>query len=146
MTVRAVAMLVAGAAAMSWSYSAAVAFQATPRTVWDGVYTEAQAKRVANFYKDKCSKCHAEELTGNADSPPLTGAEFTAAWNELSINDLFDRIIKSMPDDDKGSLTRPQVADLIAFILSHNEMPAGKTELPTEAPALRAIKFLQTKP
>src|SRR5687767_9007473 len=100
MTTKAVALLVAGVATVSWSYSALVAFQGTPRTVWDGVYTQAQAKRAATLYKEKCAKCHADELTGNADSPPLVGSEFSAAWNDLSLNDLFDRIIKSMPDDD----------------------------------------------
>jgi hypothetical protein len=146
MTTKAVAFLVAGAATITWSYSAVLAFQGTPRTVWDGVYTEAQAKRAAPLFKDKCAKCHADELTGNADSPPLVGAEFSAAWNDLSLNDLFDRIIKSMPDDDKGSLTRPQVADLIALILQHGDMPAGKTALPTDAAVLKEIKYLGTKP
>jgi mono/diheme cytochrome c family protein len=146
MTTKAIALLVAGAAAIGWSYSAAVAFQDTPRTVWDGVYTDAQAKRAASLYKDKCAKCHADELTGNADSPALTGRRFSAAWNDLSLNDLFDRIIKSMPDDDKGSLTRPQVADLIAFLLQHGDMPAGKTALPTDAAVLKEIKYLGTKP
>jgi mono/diheme cytochrome c family protein len=146
MTTRAVAFLVAGAATMAWSYSAAVAFQGTARTVWDGVYTDAQAKRAAPLFKDKCAKCHADELTGNADSPPLVGPEFSSAWNDLSLNDLFDRIIKSMPDDDKGSLTRPQVADLIAFILQHGDMPAGKTALPIDAAVLKEIKYVGTKP
>ena len=118
---------------------------AQSRTVWDGVYTEAQAKRAVPLYNEKCAKCHAEELTGK-DAPPLVGAEFSAAWNDLSLNDLFDRIIKTMPDDEKGTLTRPQTADLIALILSHADMPAGKTELPTEAPALKLIKYLGTKP
>ena len=146
MTSKAVGLLLAVAATITWSYSAAVAFQGTPKTVWDGVYTDAQAKRAASLYKDKCSKCHADELTGNADSPPLVGPEFSSAWNDLSLNDLFDRIIKSMPDDDKGSLTRPQVADLIAFILQHGDVPAGKTALPTDAAVLREIKYLGTKP
>jgi mono/diheme cytochrome c family protein len=146
MTTKAIALLVAGAAAIGWSYSAAVAFEDTPRTVWDGVYTDAQAKRAASLYKDKCAKCHADELTGDAYSPPLTGRQFSAAWNDLSLNDLFDRIIKSMPDDDKGSLTRPQVADLIAFLLQHGDMPAGKTALPTDAAVLKEIKYLGTKP
>ncbi len=146
MTSRAVAFLVAGGAAIAlWqsSHSAIVASQ--PRTVWDGVYTDAQAKRGMPLYQSKCARCHAPELTGK-DAPPLKGAEFNANWNDLSLNDVFERIRIGMPDDEKGTLTRPQVADLLAVILQVAEMPAGKTEVPTEAAALKDIKFLGTKP
>ena len=146
MTQKHFALLLAGAATIAFSHAAVVAYQAdAPRTVWDGVYTEAQVKRAAPLYKEKCAKCHAEELTGK-DAPALVGPEFSAAWTDLSLNDMFDRIIKSMPDDEKGTLTRPQTADLIAFILAGADMPAGKAELPTDAAALRLIKYVGTKP
>ena len=44
-----------------------------PKTVWDGVYSEAQATRIAPFYSQKCSRCHDEEMTGK-DGPPIGGA------------------------------------------------------------------------
>jgi mono/diheme cytochrome c family protein len=124
---------------------ALLAGQEPGKNVWSGVYTEAQAERGAANYQEKCARCHADQLTGN-DAPALKGGEFTANWNDLSLNDLFDRIQKTMPDDAKGTLTRPEVADLIAVILRANEMPAGETEVPTEADALKAIKFLSVKP
>jgi hypothetical protein len=34
------------------------------RTVWDGVYNEAQAKRGEAIYVDACSNCHGRTLEG----------------------------------------------------------------------------------
>src|SRR5215217_817670 len=72
--------------------------------VWSGVYSEAQAKRGEAEYADKCASCHAPDLTGIDQAPPLTGADFTANWNDLSLHDLFERIRISMPADKPGSL------------------------------------------
>jgi len=66
MTTKAIALLVAGAAAIGWSYSAGWLFR-THRARVDGVYTTRPNVR-RSLYKDKCAKCHADELTGNADS------------------------------------------------------------------------------
>ena len=145
MSRRAVSYLLAGIATIPLMHSAVTASQAAPRTVWDGVYTEAQAKRAAPLYQEKCAKCHAAQLTG-LDAPPLVGAAFSSNWNDLSVFDLSERIRISMPDDAKGSLTREQSADLVAYMLQWAEMPAGKAELPTQADALKAIKYLGSKP
>ena len=125
----------------------AAAISAAPqdKTTWSGIYTDAQATRGAAMYKEKCARCHADELTGN-DAPALVGGEFLGNWNGLTVNDLFERIRVSMPDDAKGTLTRPEVADGVALILQKNGMPAGETELPTDGAALSAIKFASTKP
>jgi len=143
-TNKAVSLALAGLATISLMHSAVVASQG--RTVWDGVYTAEQAKRVEPLYKEKCSKCHANEMTGKADSPAITGAEFSANWNDLSVNDLFEKIRIGMPDDEKGTLKRNEVADLIALILQTGGMPAGKTELPMDAAALKEIKYVGVKP
>ena len=62
------------------------------------------------------------------------------------MSDLFERIRVSMPADAPGSLKPADVADLLAFILSQGGFPAGQTELPSQADALKAIKFLTQKP
>ncbi len=145
MTSRAVACLVAGGAAIALWQSSHSALASQPRTVWDGVYTDAQAKRGMSLYQAKCARCHAAELTGK-DGPPLKGTEFNANWNDLSLNDLFERIRIGMPADEKGTLTPPEVADLLAAIMQAADMPAGKTEVPTEAATLKDIKYLAAKP
>ena len=43
------------------------------KTVWDGVYTEEQAKRGAEVYAEKCAMCHGDSLGGVESAPALTG-------------------------------------------------------------------------
>jgi cytochrome c len=116
------------------------------KTTSSGVYSEAQAKRGETLFADKCSSCHAPDLTGLDQAPPLTGTDFNTNWDDLSINDLFERIHISMPADKPGSLSRPETADIVAFILQKGSFPAGQTELPSEADGLKAIKFVAKKP
>jgi len=116
------------------------------QTTWSGVYTEAQAKRGEALYADKCSSCHAPDLTGLDQAPPLAGNDFNTDWNDLSLDDLFDRIHISMPADKPGTLSRQEVADVIAFILQRGHFPAGQAELSTQAEALKGIKFVAKKP
>jgi len=115
-------------------------------SIWDGVYTEEQAKRGDQLYSEKCAKCHAPDLTGGEMAPALTSADFKWNWSGLSVDDLFERIKISMPQDSPGSLSRQQIADILAFVLSKGGFPAGKTELAREAEVLKGIRFEATKP
>jgi cytochrome c len=119
---------------------------AESRTVWDGVYTEDQAKRGEPIYRKECAACHGDMLTGGESAPPLTGGAFLANWNGLTMGDLFDRIRKTMPQNALGHLTRQQDADILAFMLSVNKFPAGKTELYRQLEMLKEIQFEATKP
>jgi S-disulfanyl-L-cysteine oxidoreductase SoxD len=116
------------------------------RSVWDGVFTEEQAKRGQPLYKKECATCHADTLIGGGGAAALTGGTFLSNWNGLTLGDLFDRIRKTMPQSDPGRLTRQQDADILAYILSFNKFPAGKTELPRQTEFLREIRFEATKP
>jgi hypothetical protein len=42
-----------------------------------------------------------------------------------------------MPATAPGTLTRPQAADLLAYILSFNKFPAGKTDFPIDEDTLK---------
>jgi len=119
---------------------------AETHSVWDGVYTEEQAKRGETVYGKECASCHGEALTGGESAPPLTGGAFQANWNGLTLGDLFDRIRKTMPQTKPGSLTRQQDADVLAFMLSINKFPAGKTELYRQSEMLKEIRFETKKP
>ncbi len=116
------------------------------RSVWDGVYTEEQAKRGEPVYQKECAACHGAMMTGGESAPPLTGGGFQANWNGLTLGDLFDRIRKTMPQSKPGSLTRQQDADVLAFMLSLNKFPAGKTELYRQSEMLKEIRFETKKP
>jgi mono/diheme cytochrome c family protein len=115
------------------------------RTVWDGVYTEAQAERGAAAYKSACSECHGADLSGDGFAPALTGAEFSGNWNELSVGDLFERIRISMPPTGPAGVPVEQKADIVAHMLKFNKYPAGKTELESKTEALKLIKIEMKK-
>ena len=110
-------------------------------SIWQGVFTEGQSKRGQTAYKKHCASCHGEQLTGGEDSPPLTGAAFLANWNGLTLGDLFERIRTTMPQDHPGRLSRQQNADILAYVLSKNQFPAGQAELSTNTDSLKQIRF-----
>jgi cytochrome c len=126
--------------------TAAVAGRAQEKTVWDGIYTEAQASRGEALYSEHCVRCHGATLQGNGEgAQPLTGATFKSTWNGVPMGALFDRVRLSMPQDKPGTMTRQQVADLVAFILHANKFPAGKEELARQTDLLNAIVFKSEK-
>jgi S-disulfanyl-L-cysteine oxidoreductase SoxD len=125
---------------------AALLGQETTRSVWDGVYTEEQAKRGQPLYSQHCASCHGDALTGGEMSPPLAGGDFLSNWNGLTVGHLFDRIRKTMPVTRPGKLSREVNADILAYILSVNQFPAGKDELAHDAEMLKQIRLDATKP
>jgi mono/diheme cytochrome c family protein len=137
-------MKLAGILAAAWLLMLGIAIdgRAQQRTVWDGVYTDEQATRGEALYGEHCVKCHGATLQGNGEGAlPLTGATFKSTWNGVSMGAMFDRVRVSMPQDKPATLTRQQVADVLAFILRANKFPAGKTELARQTDLLNAIVF-----
>jgi mono/diheme cytochrome c family protein len=116
------------------------------KSVWDGVYTEEQAKRGAPMYGEQCASCHGPELMGGEMAPPLATGDFLAGWDGLTVGDLFERIRTSMPQNAPGSLSGQQNADILAFIFSANKFPAGPAELSSQAMMLKDIKIEARKP
>ena len=111
------------------------------KTVWDGVFSKEQAEKGAAAYKASCSECHGNDLMGDGFAPALSGAEFTANWNDLSVGDLFERIRISMPPSDPKSVTPEQKADIVAHMMNQNKFPAGTGVLEPKTEALKLIKI-----
>jgi mono/diheme cytochrome c family protein len=118
------------------SFGRASAQQA--RTAREGVYTAAQAVRGEALYKMQCGLCHGDTLAGDI-GPPLSGDLFAAVWGPMAASDLFDKIRNTMPADSPGTLSRPQTADLVAYLLKANAFPAGAAELSPVDTALKQI-------
>jgi mono/diheme cytochrome c family protein len=128
----------------AWALTMAVrayGSQDAPATVWDGVYTLAQADRGAVVYKADCASCHGDALTGVDEAPALLGTTFLSNWNGQSVGDLVDLTRKSMPKDNENTLTRQQYVDVTAHVLRANKFPAGQTELPTSGLRLGQIRI-----
>ena len=116
------------------------------RSVWDGVFTKEQEKRGEGLYAQHCSSCHGPDLSGNDEAAPLTGSGFLANWDGLTVGDLTERVRVSMPPNNVGKLSRQQIADILSYMLSFNNFPAGKTELDPKAELLKQIRIEATKP
>ena len=143
MATLAAVFVAAGMQAVGRSAGRDVAPQASPekRSVWDGVYSEAQAKRGRDAYEYSCASCHQPDLSGDTgkDVPALIGEEFMHSWSHHTVQDLFDLMSKRMPQDAPASLRAQTYLDLVAYLLQSNEFPAGERELPAQSTLLAQI-------
>src|SRR5215470_18129319 len=138
---------VAGASlAVIGAFRSAAGAQEPSRSVWDGMYSEEQAKRGAALYGRECASCHGSDLTGADEVPALSGPAFLANWDGLTVGDLSERVRRSMPPNKPGQLNRQQGADILCHVLSVNGFPAGKTELEPKTELLKQIRIEATKP
>src|SRR5262245_1186295 len=101
------------------------------RTVWQGVYTDAQAARGRSEYEANCIRCHR--------GGPRTGDEFRRDWSGSEVEALFNQIKASMPSDAPSSLSDAAYLDIVTYVLQVNAFPGGAGEL--RAGALKGIRI-----
>jgi S-disulfanyl-L-cysteine oxidoreductase SoxD len=125
--------------------ASALALAQPGRTIWDGVYNEAQAGGGEKLYAEHCARCHGDTLTGMEAAPALAGTTFYSNWEGETLQALFDRIRTSMPPDKPGSVSRAQIADILSHVLHVGGFPAGEMPLDAQGP-LAAIAIRMYKP
>jgi len=130
-------------AAASLILTAASATAQTRISIWDGVYTDAQAERGHTLYMQNCSRCHGANLSGNFETPPLVG-RFMPYWSGSTLDALFDYVSTAMPLDHPGALGAGANTDILAYMLKSNDLPSGSKEL--SAGGLKSINFDPAKP
>ncbi len=114
-------------------------------SVWDGVFTEAQASRGQAVYTGACGICHGRRLNGAPEdpdmrsTPPLARARFLRIWDGRSLATLFEYTRATMPEDNPNSLTEQEYVDVIAYMLSVGGMPAGGDELQLDPRSLARV-------
>ena len=104
----------------------------TGPTVWDGVFTDAQADRATGIFSQSCERCHTLTSEGTR---PLSGDKFWEGYTQKTVGDLLNFVKTNMPNGQGGSLPGPTYNDLVALILKSNGFPAGKTEVTPETVA-----------
>jgi mono/diheme cytochrome c family protein len=102
------------------------------RTVWDGVYTEAQAARGVTAFGQSCAGCHVLAAEGKA---PLVGDAFWKSFAQKTVGDLLGYVSANMPNGTPGSLAESTYRDIVALMLKSNGFPAGSAELRRDAVA-----------
>jgi len=107
------------------------------------------ATRGQEIFKQRCAVCHGDALQGLV-GPPLTGGAFATLWSNAS--ELQQKIQKTMPQDDPGSLTAAQASDVATFIVrAGGAAPATSTPLalvashdtPTFPPAANLAQLMR---
>lgn len=108
-------------------------------TVWDGIYTEEQQERGQTAYENSCALCHGATLRGSPGGPGIAGNRFAAMWRDRSVGELLSYVQQNMPIGQAGSLPADTYADIVAYMFSVNEYPAGEVPLPSDADALEEV-------
>ncbi len=114
-------------------------------SVWDGVYTAAQAAEGALIYATQCAACHGGALQGLEMAPPLSGPSFAQNWNRQSLLAITDRI-RAMPPESPVVMPADAAADVLSFMLQFAGFPAGDTSLAPERATLGEIEYAAVRP
>jgi mono/diheme cytochrome c family protein len=132
-----VTAVIAASAAVNIGLVVGVRAQApqAPKTVWNGVYTDAQAERARPTFDSTCSRCHTLTPAGAGQGGPLVGDKFWTAFTQKSVGDLLVFVTKNMPNGNGGSLSPSTYNDLVALILKSNGFPTGTSEVSPDAVA-----------
>ena len=138
--------LVLGAALIAWMGTAlavpsAQEAAAGEKKVWDGVFTSAQAARGKEPFERSCARCHNVELAGSQRGPALKGNVFWGKYDNEPLSSLFMLIRDTMPQDGPSLVTDEIKADVLAYIMSVNGMPAGNDPLKADLRALESVKI-----
>ena len=134
------AMVVLGVAVVLGA-SQAPPLQGQDNSVWAGQYSDGQADRGKTVYDENCSFCHLADLSGQGFAPPLVDEAFKQRWQDGNLGDLFTIVKVTMPQDKPQSLTDPQYAEIVAYILKVNKYPSGAQDLKPDAAALKVVTF-----
>ena len=93
------------------------------------LFTAEQSAAGKTTYQTSCSSCHAADLGGRNEAPPLAGSNFMTAWGTRTVGDLVTYMQTAMPPGAPGSLGDAAYANIGAFVLESNGSVAGTQAL-----------------
>jgi len=111
--------------------------EVSSKTIWDGVYTDGQATRGQRTAQQNCGSCHS--------ASEWSSGMFLTAWAGRPVRELHSHLRTTMPFDSPGRLSADQYADIVAYMLKLNNVPAGNAELPSDDAGLTAISVTRTR-
>ena len=128
--------------AVTAAVAAGAGLLAQTPSVQSGIYTTEQAGLGQALYEDRCVSCHGELTAFVPEMAALLADHtFKSRWQNRTVGELFELIQIEMPQDAPGTLSPEQTADLVAYILSGNRLPAGEVPLTGDVEQLRRISF-----
>jgi cytochrome c5 len=132
------AVLVAGLAGGSVRATVRQDAGTRKKTVWDGVYTAAQAGRGKAVYEGMCAECH-----NTGEAPVLFGSDFMRRWFQENLDNVFTKMRTTMPPNAPGSLPENSYVDALSFVLEESGFPAGAEELTSNPARLASIAIVE---
>ncbi|MGA2563010.1 MAG: PQQ-binding-like beta-propeller repeat protein [Steroidobacteraceae bacterium] len=121
----------AGAAAMVAAALGSIAFGQAGA----GAFTQAQIDAGRQAYGADCAQCHNPDLSGTNDAPQLAGDAFIGAWKSRSTQALYNKISKTMPEGQGGSLDEATYTAITAYILHANGASTGSVAFTADTAA-----------
>jgi mono/diheme cytochrome c family protein len=94
-------------------------------------FTTAQQSAGDAIYQESCASCHGKNLDDGEFGPQLKGVEFRSAWFGRSAEVLFAKI-ETMPPAAPGSLGAGKHANLLAYVMSQNQLITSARQLPSD--------------
>jgi mono/diheme cytochrome c family protein len=105
-------------------------FHALPAVAQQDItFTQDQASAGRNIYREICQTCHGATLSDGQFGTPLRGNFFRDKWAGMSVGELMQFMYDKMPPDKLQSLSQEQIAELLAYIFSRNNLTAGEQPL-----------------
>lgn len=117
----------------------AAAPQEGRRSIWDGVFTDAQAARGQQAYGRACAQCHADDLLGGGNAPALAGDAFLGRFDGATADEVVLVIRQTMPQEAPDSLGTDAYVDIVSYLFKANGSPAGSAELAADRATLRQV-------
>jgi cytochrome c5 len=90
-----------------------------------GTTEQLEAGRTA--YRTHCAGCHAGDLGGRGETPPLSGDGFLQAWRTRTTADFYQYIQGMPPEGAKPSAD--EYVTIVVFILERNGAGTGQAAL-----------------
>ncbi len=107
---------------------------ATMTSARPGPYSADQAARGQATFERRCQRCH--------EVAHFSSADFFRTWTRAPLSQLYGYIATTMPRGAPGSLSRPEYAEVVAYLLALNGVPPGETDLPATNAALAQIRVV----
>src|SRR3954470_20733788 len=101
-------------------------------------FTTAQQTAGDLIYRESCASCHGKNLDDGEFGAPLKGPEFRSAWFGRTADVLLTKI-ETMPPSAPGSLGAEKHIDLLAYLMSQNQLVASDKPLPSDIDQLKTM-------
>jgi mono/diheme cytochrome c family protein len=99
----------------------------------------AQADRGKQLFEARCAACHAVDSAVAMPPRSLRGHAFLDRWR--SVNDLYGKLITTMPSDKVLSLTPVESLDIVAYLLKVNDFQSSGVDLSADRARMHEMRI-----